>query len=281
MTAGDWVRLVVLAAIWGAAFLFMRVVAPQIGPLATAEARLLIGGGALAAYFWAVGYDVQWRRFGRHYLIVGVLNSALPFVLFAYAALELSVGMLSVFNATSPMWGAVWSAVLLGERLTGRLALGLGLGVAGVALVTGAGAEQFYVLSSLAALGAAFFYGLAGAYMRRSATGAPARGMAMATQVSAGALFLPLLALWPPAVEPSLGLALALLTLSLVCNGLAYLLYFRLVSDVGATGALTVTYLIPVFGVAWGAIFLDESISAGMLAGGALVILGTFFVLKK
>src|SRR5262245_6325757 len=116
MKAGDVGRLVALAAIWGAAFLFTRVVAPQIGPLATAEARLLIGGGALAIYFWAVGADPQWRRWWAQYTFVGVINSALPFVLFAYAALELSAGMLSVLNATSPMWAAVWSAILLGER---------------------------------------------------------------------------------------------------------------------------------------------------------------------
>ncbi|MGQ0655743.1 MAG: DMT family transporter [Betaproteobacteria bacterium] len=281
MTAGDWSRLVALAAIWGAAFLFTRVVAPQIGPLATAEVRLLIGGGGLALYFWAIGYDAQWRRWIWQYLVVGILNSALPFALFAYAALELTAGMLSVLNATAPMWGAVWSALLLGERLTSRLASGLALGVAGVALVTGAGAEQFYPLASLAAIGAAFLYGLAGAYMRKWANGAPARGMAMATQVAAGVLFLPLLAIAPPAAEPSLGLALTLLAFGVICNGFAYVLYYRLVTNVGATGALTVTYLIPVFGVAWGAIFLGESISLGMLAGAALVLLGTFFVLKK
>lgn len=281
MSAGDWSRLVALAAIWGAAFLFTRIVAPQIGPLATAEARLLIGGGALAAYFWAIGYDPAWRRWLRHYLVVGILNSALPFALFAYAALEISAGMMSVLNATSPMWGALWSAALLGERLTGRLVIGLVFGVAGVGLVTGIGADRFYPLSSLAALGAAFLYGLAGAYMRRWARDAPARGMAMGTQVAAGILFLPLLAAAPPAAELSLELAATLLAFCLLCNAFAYVLYYRLVSDIGATGALTVTYLIPVFGVAWGALFLGETVSPGMLAGASLVLLGTFFVLRK
>ena len=281
MTAGDGSRLVALAAIWGAAFLFTRIVAPQIGPLATAEARLLIGGGALAAYLWAIGYDPGWRRWLRHYVVIGILNSALPFALFAYAALEISAGMMSVLNATSPMWGAVWSAVLLGERLTGRLAAGLALGIAGVALVTGIGADRFYPLSSLAALGAAFLYGLAGAYMRRWASDAPARGMAMGTQVAAGTLFLPLLAAAPPAAEVTLTLAATLVVFCLLCNAFAYVLYYRLVSNIGATGALTVTYLIPVFGVAWGVLFLGETVSLPMLTGAALVLLGTFFVLRK
>lgn len=281
MTAGDAGRLVALAAMWGASFLFMRVVAPQIGPIATADFRLLIGSGALALYFWAIGYDPAWRRWFRQYVFVGIINSALPFLLFGYAALELSAGMLAVFNSTSPMWGAVCSAILLGERLTGRLAIGLALGVAGVALVTGTGAERFYPLGSLAATGAAFMYGLSGAYMKRWTREAPARGMAMATQLTAGILFLPLLAVAPPAAELSLTLIGMLLAFGLVCNGVAYVMYFRLVSDVGATGALTVTYLIPVFGVAWGAIFLGETVSPGMLAGAGLVLLGTFFVLRK
>ena len=280
MRAGDVGRLVALAAMWGAAFLFTRIVSPQIGPLGTAEVRLLIGGGALAVYLWASGYDPQWRRWWAQYAFVGLINSALPFLLFAYAALELSAGMLSVLNATSPMWGAVWSAILLGERLTGRRALGLVFGIAGVGLVTGVG-ERFYPLASLAAVTAAFLYGLSGAYMRKRTREAPAQGMAMGTQLAAGVVFLPLFAFSPPSVEPSFTLAATVLVFALLCNALAYIIYFRLVADVGATGALTVTYLIPVFGVAWGAIFLQEAITPQMLAGAALVILGTFFVLKK
>lgn len=281
MTAGDWGRLVLLAAIWGAAFLFTRLVAPQIGPLATAEARLLIGGGALAAYLWAMGYRGEWRRWGRQYLLVGLLNSGLPFLLFAYAALELSAGTMAVLNATSPMWGAIWSAVLLGERLTRRLALGLVLGICGVALVTGVGVERAHALHTAAALGGAFLYGLAGAYMRRWASEAPARGMAMGTQLAAGLFFIPLLAIAPPAAQLSTALVATLVAFGLLCNAFAYLLYFRLVASVGATGTLTVTYLIPVFGVAWGALFLGESLSSGVIAGAALVLLGTFFVVNK
>jgi len=281
MTAGDWGRLVALAAIWGAAFLFTRIVAPQIGPLATAEVRLLIGGGALAAYLWAVGYDPGWRRWIGHYALLGLVNSALPFLLFAYAALELSAGMLSVLNATSPIWSAVWSAILLGERPTGRLAAGLALGVGGVALITEVGAAGLSWLHILCALGGAFSYGFAAAYMRRWTREAPARGLAMGTQLVAGMVFLPLLAVSPSSIELSPALITTVLAFGLLCNALAYILFFRLVADVGATGTLTVTYLIPVFGVLWGALFLGESVSLSMLAGGALVLLGTFFVVGK
>lgn len=260
----------------------MRIASPAIGPVLTADSRMLIAGLALAAYFRIIGFDAQWRRWWRQYVIVGLLTSALPFLLFAYAALSLSAGLMSVINASSPMWGALFSAWLLRERLSARGIAGLAIGVAGVALVTRpeAGAS-LAVLPVLAATGAAVCYGLAGAYMRRWAKDVPSRGMALGTQIAGGVLLAPLLALAPPTSMPTPFVAACVLAMGLVCGAVAYLLYFRLVTDIGAAGALTVTYLIPIFGVAWGALFLGETVSLVMLAGAALVLLGTFFVLRK
>jgi drug/metabolite transporter (DMT)-like permease len=188
---------------------------------------------------------------------------------------------MSVLNATSPMWGALWSAVLLRERLNARKVLGLVIGVAGVALVTQPGKEGLAYVPVIAALAAAFCYGLAGGYMKRWASGVPSRGMAVGTQLAAGVLLIPFIAVSPPAVAPTPLVVASMLALGLVCGAIAYVLYFRLIADIGATGALTVTYLIPVFGVLWGALFLGEALSVSMLAGGALVILGTVFVLRN
>lgn len=281
MRRGDAARLVLLGAIWGASFLFTRIIAPVLGPVATADLRMLIGGLALAVWFTAARFDAQWRRWWPHYLAVGLLTSGLPFLLYAYAALDLPASLLSVLNATSPMWGAVMAAVLLGERLKLPRAAGLALGMAGVALVTRpeTGAT-LALLPVAAALGASLCYGIAGAYLKRWAAGAPARGMALGTQVTAGVLFLPLNLVSPPPASPTLLVVACILALGLVCSGVAYLLYFRLIKDLGPTGALTVTYLVPVFGVAWGVLFLGETVSAGMLAGGALVIAGTVLVLR-
>ena len=260
----------------------MRIAAPVLGPVLTAELRTLIAGIALAAYFAATGYDPEWRRWGRHYAVVGILSSAVPFLLWAYAALSLTAGLLSVLNATAPMWGALCSALLLRERLNARRTLGLVIGVVGVALVTRpeSGAELYYP-AIVAALAAAFCYGLIAAYIKRWASDAPSRGMAVGSQLAAGILLIPFVALWPPATAPTPGVAASILALGLVCGAIAYLLYFRLIADIGATGALTVTYLIPVFGVLWGALFLGETVSALMLVGAALVILGTVFVLRQ
>ena len=280
MKRADMARLVLLAAIWGASFLFNRIAAPALGPILTAELRTLIAGIALAVYFAIAGFDPRWGRFGRHYFVVGILTSALPFVLWAYAALSLTAGLMSVINATSPMWGAVCAALFLGERLTARRTLGLAIGIVGVAFVTGPEAT-FSVAPVIAALSAAFSYGLAGAYMKRKANDVPSRGMAVGTQLVAGVILIPLIPLWPPAEVPSPLVAGSMLALGLVCGAIAYLLYFRLIADIGPTGALTVTYLIPVFGVLWGALFLGEAISLPMLAGAGLVLLGTVFVLRN
>ena len=281
MRPADTARLVALAAIWGASFLFTRIAAPALGPVLTAEARTLIAGIALAIYFGFTGYNPEWRRWGRQYVVVGILTSGLPFLLWAYAALTLTAGLMSVLNATSPMWGALCSAVLLRERLTGRRIVGLLIGMVGVALVTRpeAGTAVPYG-AMLAALGAALCYGLAGAYMKRWASAVPARGMAVGTQLVAGILLIPFIPLAPPQATPSLLIIVSVLMLGLMCGAIAYLLYFRLVADIGATGALTVTYLIPVFGVLWGALFLGEPLALPMLAGGVLVICGTVLVLR-
>jgi drug/metabolite transporter (DMT)-like permease len=281
LTRADVARLTLLGAIWGSSFLFVRIVAPALGPLLTADLRILLAGLALVAWFRLTGFDPQWRLWLREYVIVGMLTSGMPFLLFAYAALSLSAGQMAVLNATSPMWGAVMAAALLGERLTARRVAGLALGVAGVAFIARPGGEALPLLPVAACLGAAWFYGFTGAYLKRWARAVPAKGMAVGTQMSAGLLMLPLAALWPPAAPPTPLVLACVLALGLVCGALAYLLYFRLIHDVGPAGALTVTYLVPLFGMLWGALFLGETLTPSMLGGAALVILGTVFVLRN
>lgn len=260
----------------------MRIVAPVLGPVVTAELRTLIAGVALGACFALIGISVEWRRFARHYLVVGILSSALPFLLWAYAALSLSAGLLSVLNATAPMFGALCSAVILSERLTARRIIGLVVGVVGVALVTRPGSDAaLHYPAIIGALAACFCYGLVATYIRRWANHVPSRSMAAGSQLAAGLLLAPLVPLWPPMAAPTPLVVASILALGLVCSGIAYLLYFRLIADLGATGALTVTYLIPVFGVLWGVLFLGETVSLSMLAGAALVVLGTVFVLRN
>ncbi len=283
MTAGDYGRLVALAAIWGASFIFMRVAAPVLGPIVTAETRVLLGGLALLAWFRLTGFDPRLREHWRLYALVGLVNSAVPFALYAFAAMHLPASLLAILNATSPMFGLAFGALFAGERITVRKLAGLVIGAAGVALVTrpaGIEAGPMFGWAVGASLGACCGYGLTGVLIKRWGGGAPPKGIAVGNQLAAALFLLPLLPALPPLAVPSALVIANVLGLALLASAVAFLLYFRLIADVGGTRALTVTYLIPLFGLAWGALFLGETLPPAALGGGALILVGTLFVTR-
>jgi len=283
MRPADYGRLVALAAIWGAAFIFMRVAAPVLGPVWTAELRVLIGGLALLAWLRAFGFDPGLRAHWRFYLLIGAVGIAAPFVLYSFASMHAPAGLLSITNATSPIFGLAWAALFGDERVTLRKALGLGLGIAGVALIaqpTGDALDPLFGWAVAAALGACCAYGLAGPLIKRYAGEASPRGMAAGNQLAAAVVLLPLLPLLPPLAAPTALVIVNMLALALLASGVAFVLYFRLMADVGATRALTVTYLIPLFGIFWGWLFLGEALPAAALAGGVLILAGTVLVTR-
>jgi len=284
MKPADYVRLVALAAIWGASFMFTRVVAPSLGAIWTAELRVLLGGLALLAWFRLAGVDAALRRHWRYYLAVGTVNSAIPFALYAYAAIHLPASLLSIVNATSPMFGILFGALSGTERVTLPRLAGLALGAAGVALVAqpeGLGAGAAFYAPVAAALGACAGYGLTGVLVRRWGQGVPSRGVAAGQQLAAALVLAPLLLVVPLPAPPSALVVGNVLAVALLASAVAFLIYFRLIADVGATRALTVTFLIPPFGVLWGTLFLGEALPAGMLAGGVLIVAGTVLVTRS
>lgn len=278
MDLASFIRLVALAAIWGASFLFMRIAVPSLGPVWLIAARV----GSAALFLWAVGAllgkRLDLRHHWRHYLLLGALNSALPFLLYGYAAQTLSASLMSVLNATAPISGAVVAAVAARRMLPARTLLGLALGVAGVALLVGLDPPAPGAAGAvLAGLGAAFCYGVASVYAK-SAPKVDAFANAHGAMGAATLLAAPALPFFPAAAAPSAGVIAAVLALGVVCSGMAYLLYFRLIDDLGPAPALTVTFLIPVFGVLWGSLFLGERIGWHTLAGGLTVLAGTALV---
>ena len=284
MRAADLARLILLAAIWGGSFLFMRIAAPPLGPIATAELRVLLAGVTLLAWLRFAGIGLAWHQHWRLYLIVGTVNSAAPFALWAFSALHLPASYLAVLNATAPMFGALVSAVWLRERFTLRAAAGLAGGVAGVAMLAGLGPVRpspMVLWAILACAVGALCYAIAAAYMRRRAAAADSAAVATGSQLGASLALAPFLPVMPPAAWPGAGEWIAAVLLGVLCTGLAYLLYFRLIADAGATRALTVTFLIPVFGMLWGAVFLDEAITATMVVGCGLILLGTALILGR
>jgi drug/metabolite transporter (DMT)-like permease len=281
MRTADLVRLLTLAAIWGASFLFMRIVAPVLGALWTAEMRVAIAGAAMLCFIAATGRAMRFKANWRQYLILGTLNSALPFALFSYAALTLPAGYSAILNATSPLWGALIGALLLGEKLTLRKSMGLLIGVVGVAFLVRLGPAQFtpqLLLAALACIAAAVCYGFAGAYSKKASAGIAPPLMATGSQLGAALVLLPFLPLAPMRTELTPFVILIVALLALFCSAVAYFIYFRLIADLGPTKALTVTFLIPLFALVWGGLFLHEEINLNTLIGCSLVVLATWLV---
>jgi drug/metabolite transporter (DMT)-like permease len=283
MRAIDYARLIALAALWGGSFIFIRTASPEFGAIPTAWVRVQLGGLVLLGYFAVIGFDVGWGRYWRRFALIGVLNSSVPFSLYAFAALYLPASYSAIFNSTTSLFGAAFAAIWLAEPLTPRKLLGLFLGICGVALVAGLGGAEtdanFY-LATAACLCAAVSYGLVGVYVRKCARDIEPRAIAGASQVIAALILMPLLLLDGPKTL-DLHIAGNLVALAVLSSGVAYLLYYRLLADVGPSKALTVTFLIPAFAMLWGAIFLSETITATMLLGTAVIIAGTLLVTSR
>ena len=280
MNAASVVRLLILSAIWGGSFIFMRITVPSLGPVVLMELRVLLAALFLAGVARFMRSQLAAGTHWKHYLILGLFNSALPFLLFGYAALTLPASLLAILNATAPLWSTLIGTLWLRQPLSLKSLAGLGFGVAGVALLVGLdramlqpGAE----LAAGAALAAAFCYGIASLYAKQARAVEPLAN-AHGSMWGATLWLLPASFFFPPPAVPGGDILLAVVVLGVVCSGVAYLLYFRLIAEIGAAPALTVTFLIPLFGVLWGWMFLDETVGWHTLAGAAIVIVGTALV---
>ncbi|NDY90945.1 DMT family transporter [Ideonella livida] len=277
MKTPDLAEMLLLAALWGASFLFMRVAAPHFGPLALMEVRVLIAAGLLLVWLALRGeLAALWRHKGL-LLLLGTINSALPFVLLGYATLSLTAGLAAILNATVPLWGALVAWAWLGDRPSRWRLLGLGLGFAGVlALVWGRVALQpgGAGLAVVAALTATLSYGVAASYTKRHASQVAPLVLATGSQLGAALVLAPLaLWRWPAQAVPAQAWVSAA-ALGVLCTALAYVLFFRLVARLGPARSITVTYLIPAFAVLWGAVFLHEPLTLHMALGAAVILAG-------
>lgn len=280
MNAASLNRLLLLSAIWGGSFLFMRMGAPVLGPIVLMAFRVGLAALFLLGVALLLKKDLQVREHWKHYFVLGLFNSTVPFLLFGVAAQTLSASLLSIINATAPIWGAIIGAVWIRHALTQKSVVGLCLGVIGVGLLVGF--DQVTMLPGAgwaigAALGASFSYGIASIYAKSAKAVEPfanAHGSMWASTL----MIVPAIPFFPIHESPTTSVMFAVLLLGVVCSGVAYLLYFRLIADIGATSALTVTFLVPVFGVLWGVIFLDEIVGWHTLIGSIVVISGTALV---
>ncbi len=276
MAPADLARTVALSALWGAAFLFFRIAAPSLGAILTAEIRVAVAAIALALYAALIGERLAFRQNWRAYLAIGAVSSAAPFSLFSFASMHVPAGLNAIMNGTSPLFGALVAALLLRDRLTPRRIVALLLGLTGIIVLTGdptinTGPMTLWAIA--AGMTAALCYAFAGVWTKLLAANISPLAMSVGTQTAATLILIPLVPIFPapgPITRVALSAAVAL---GVLCSGFGYLLYFRLIRNVGPVRTLLVTFLIPVFGVLWGALFLGERVTAQMVLGGVIVLL--------
>jgi drug/metabolite transporter (DMT)-like permease len=278
-----WKRdFVLLAAVWGASFLFMRIGAVEFGAIPTAGIRVTVA----ALFLWPMcvmkGHGATLRHHWRAVFFVGLLNSAIPFACFSFALLSISTGLSAILNATVPLFGAVIAWLWLRDKPGGSRIVGLLIGFLGVALLAwnkasfkpdASGVSTGWAV--LACLLACVCYGITASFTKRYLSQLPTLVIATGSQMGATlGLALPTLWLWP-AKNPSLHAWLALLAVGVLCTGVAYILFFRLIATIGPARALTVTFVLPVFAVIYGVLLLGETVTPWMMLCGAIIICGT------
>jgi drug/metabolite transporter (DMT)-like permease len=282
VTLTDLALLICLGAVWGAAFLFFRVAAPEIGPVWTAELRVAIAGLALAAFAGRSALAAA-RRQPVAFLVVGATFSAIPFTLLAFATLSLPASLASLIMATTPLFTAMVSAAWLRQRLTRGMVAGLGLGFGAVVFLLGGSPIEVgpaTVLAFAAGLGAALSYAVAGTFVRRRLGDVAPLDLATGQLVAAALILLPisLVSGLPPVPSPAA--TASLVTMGIVSTAIAWPVFFRISRRTSATAASSSTFVVPMFGILWGGLILGEHVGAELLAGFGLVIVSLVLVLR-
>ncbi|SFA70254.1 Threonine/homoserine efflux transporter RhtA [Collimonas sp. OK607] len=277
-------ELFLLAAVWGASFLFMRVGTPEFGPVPLIALRVGIAALVLLPVLRSAVARAHVRKKAWPLLVVGVTNSALPFSLFAYSTLYVNAGFDAVLNATVPLWTGLIAFVWLKAPMSRPQVIGMLVGMAGVIVLVwdkiGEGQPGVW-LATGAVLLATLSYGFAINYSKTRLAGVPPLVVASGSQLAATLVLLPLAFLYWPAAPVSATAWYAVLALGVVCTGFAYAIFYRLLDRVGSAYAASVTFLIPIFGVIWGAVFLKEAVTVSMILGCLIILFGTALATGK
>lgn len=279
MTSRELGALMLLGAIWGASFIFMRVAAPEFGILPLVVLRTALATLILLPFLLITGGARQLVSHWRPMCLLGAINTATPFALFNFASLELQSGVLAILNATAPMFAAMFAFIWLRERLSRLAIVGLFCGFVGVVVISldKTLGSQLSIVPVLAVLGAAGCYGWGACFMRKSLASVKPVAVAAGSQFWASLLMTPFAVMQLPDTSPSSLAWLNALALAIIGTGLAYMLYFYLIAAAGPAKAVMVGYLVPLFGITWGVIFLNEILSVWDFAGGLLILLGISF----
>jgi len=290
MTIRQFLLLLIPSALWGSSFIFMHHLSPVFGPMLTATIRILVASIFLISLFFVQGYKVHWKRDYRLFFIIGITNSAIPFRLYAYAALYIPSSLSVIINSTSPIFGAIFGLMLLKDKLSEMKVIGLFMGTIGVGLVSSdilaQNSLELY-LSITACVLAALLYGLSGAIVKKYALHIEPKQLTVGSLSFAGVgLFILFVVLsfagqTPQIVSQNIALDIfMIIAFGILCTSIPYIVYYKLIQEIGPVKALTVTYLMPAFGLLWGIIF-GEIITPIMIVGLLVILLGIYVLSYK
>lgn len=285
MKTRDIIDLILLASIWGASFLFMRVSVPEFGAVPMMAVRVLIAGLVLLPIVIWKKRQAVIRKNIIPLSIIGIFSSAIPFSLIAYSTLYVTAGFASLLNAATPIFAATIAFIWLGQKLTKTAVLGLVIGVFGVILLVwdklglSSTEQNDTALAILAGIAGTFFYGLSANMSKKYLSGVGPMTITSVTQLAAAVVLLPLAYFWWPENPPSRGAWINVILLAVVCTAFAQILFFRLIERTSATIATSVTFLIPIFGLLWGNLFLNEVIETNTVIAGFVILLGVSMIM--
>ena len=276
-----WILITILGAVWGSAFMFIKIATPELGPIALVNIRLAVAGFIFLPFLLQKKYLRHFKSNLKNILILSIINTALPFSLFAYASLESSSNMLSILNGTTAIMAVVISTIWLKVKLNLFQIMGVFIGLFGIIVLANPDNVYISTKATIFCLSAAFCYALSANYIQKFAYKTNTIVLIGWSLVIASVLLLPLTIFNLPSNIPSSNAIFSILWLGVVSTGVAFLGYVRLIEKVGAVKTATVAYFIPVFGVIWGYIFLGEPITLQILIGMMLILIGIIFTNKR
>ncbi len=272
-----WILLTFLGALWGSAFMFIKVATPEFGPIALVNARLIIASFIFLPILLRSKYIHLLKPIWRQVLVLAILNNAIPFTLFSYASFGADSNILAILNATTAFNTMIIAYIWIGENVSLKQLFGLLLGFIGIFILVNPQNSETTLISSMSALLASFFYSYSTVYIQRQSVNANKMVLIGWSIIFSAVIMLPVTIFYLPDSIPSISAIGSAIWLGAISTGLGFLGYVRLIDKIGAVKTSTVAYFLPVFGIIWGAIFLDEIISSTIINGFLIVLIVIYF----
>ncbi|GAB1809196.1 DMT family transporter [Priestia megaterium] len=273
--------LILLASLFGASFLFMKIASPSLGPLFLIESRVFIAAISLIIFARLLKQKIEIKHKWKELIVLGTINAAIPFVLIAYAELNLSASLAAIINSTTPLFSVIISILWLKEGKNMRSLFGIIIGCIGVGILVGWSPIHLnikVILSIGAIFLAALFYGIGGIYSKIAFQNMKSFDLAIGQQLGASIILLPFAIIDIPNQLPSITVTVSVLGLAIFSTSVAYLLYFYLIKNIGPTKTVSVTLLVPIFGIIWGVLFLHEQTTLSTYIGLGVILMSIFLV---